>query len=195
MLGPSAALRFSLPAGATACLAFVCALAAADGPRIVKPHDGALLPAGALDVIALASEGGLTLNGETLSASQPFPGVLLAKLKLTAGTHVLELSAEHDTQRVTFQVTDAVNGSDGALYRHHPPLAVECTQCHGVSRRGRFRFGGGCDSCHAPEPFIRTHSHQPHELSSCGMCHDAHGSSAAKLLVLPREQACKQCHN
>ena len=68
-----------------------------------------------------------------------------------------------------------------------------CTHCHSVSRRGRFRFGGGCRACRGEEQFIHTHSRHPHELASCGMCHEAHGSSDAKHLVLQPEQACKQC--
>lgn len=167
---------------------------AADGP-IVKPRNGTWIPGDVLEVIAKVSDARLLVDGEPVQAKEPFPGVLHALLEVTPGRHVLRLASSEGLQEVVVHTGDAPEGDAGEAYVDHPPVATECAFCHSVSRRGRFRFSGGCQSCHAERQFVQTHSHQSHELASCGMCHDAHGSTVAKLLLLPKEQACKQCHN
>ncbi len=167
----------------------------ADDARILKPADGTWLQGASVQVIAKAEAGKLVLDGQALAADEPFPGIQRARVQLSPGKHVLRLESPAGTQEVVFHTGNAPPSADSKAYVDHPPVVTECTHCHSISRRGRFRFSGGCQSCHAEEPFIRTHSHEPHELASCGMCHDAHGSAAAKLLTLSKEHACKQCHN
>lgn len=167
---------------------------AAEG-AFVKPTDGAWIPSGVVEVIARAADGQLLLDGHPLAAERPFPGVLHARAEVGPGQHVLRLASSEGHAQVVIRTGPAPGADTGAAYVDHPPVRTECAHCHSVSRRGRFRFSGGCQSCHLEQDFIQTHSHQPHELASCGMCHDAHGSSVSKLLALPAETACKQCHN
>ena len=167
---------------------------AADG-SIVKPRNGSWIPGSLLEVIAKASEARLFVDGELVQGEEPFPGVLHARIEVVPGRHVLRLASSDGVQEVVVHTGESPDGDAGEPYVDHPPVATECALCHSVSRRGRFRFSGGCQNCHAEQQFVQTHSHQSHELASCGMCHDAHGSSAAKLLLLPKEQTCKQCHN
>ncbi len=167
---------------------------AAEGP-IVKPRNGTWIPGDVLEVIAKASDARLLVDGEPVRGEESFPGVLHARIKVLAGRHVLRLASSDGVHEVVVHTGDSPDGDASKPYVDHPPVATECAFCHSVSRRGRFRFSGGCQNCHAEQQFVQTHSHQSHELASCGMCHDAHGSSAAKLLLLPKEQACKQCHN
>ena len=169
---------------------------AADGDlRIVKPVDGSWLQGREVEIIAKAVDGRLLLDGTPVQSAEPFPGVFHARVEAESGPHVLRLESEGEALEIRFHAGAPPAGDETEAYVDHPPVRIDCTHCHSVSRRGRFRFGGGCQTCHAKEQFIRTHSHEPHELTSCGMCHDAHGSSVAKLLVMPRERACKQCHN
>lgn len=168
---------------------------AADAGSIVKPPEGAWIQGEQVEIIAKAAEGSLFVDGKPLQPEEPFPGVLHAKVAVSAGQHTIRLDSADGSSIVSFHAGPTAEGQNVKPYADHPPVQVACTHCHSVSRRGRFRFSGGCETCHAKEPFIRTHSHEMHELSSCGMCHDAHGSSTAKLLVLSQEQACKQCHN
>lgn len=169
-------------------------LAAADG-AIVKPPAGAWLPGDSVQIIARGESGKLLLDGEPLIAEEPFPGVFTATAEIAPGTHRLRFELPDGVSEITFHSGTEHPNAASERYVDHPPSAVSCAHCHSVSRRGRFRFSGGCQSCHPKEPFIKTHSHEPHELASCGMCHEAHGSAAARLLRLPKEQACKQCHN
>lgn len=148
-----------------------------------------------MEFIAQAPDGRLYLDGEALEAEEPFPGVFRVKVSVPPGRHVLRLDSPDGSEEVTFHSGSSPADPAAEPYAEHPPVQTACAHCHSVSRRGRFRFSGGCDTCHVKEQFIRTHSHEPHELSSCGMCHDAHGSSAAKLLLMTRDLACKQCHN
>lgn len=180
---------------AVAVLLTANAALAADAGSIVKPPDGSWILGAEVEIIAKAAEGRLFLDGKPVPAEEPFPGVLHAKANVSAGQHTIRLDSADGSSSVAFHAGPAAEDQNVEPYTDHPPVQVTCSHCHSVSRRGRFRFSGGCVTCHAKEPFIRTHSHEMHELSSCGMCHDAHGSSTAKLLVMSQEQACKQCHN
>ena len=193
MPGQSAGFTSSLLAAAL--LGLPAAPVAAEDPVLVKPLAGTWIPGGELEVIAKAVAGRLVLDGRPLEAEEVFPGILLARIAVEAGGHSLRVESAGGSQEIRFRSGAAEGGEDAVAFADHPPVRIECTHCHSVSRRGRFRFSGGCESCHAEGQFIRTHSHQRHELANCGMCHDAHGSSVPNLLALPREQACKQCHN
>ena len=170
-------------------------LAGEGSGRIVKPRTGTWVPGLEIDIIAKAEEGQLLLDGEHVEADTRFPGVLHARIHVASGQHSLRLDSPGGSDEVIFFAGPSPPFPSAAPFADHPPARVDCAHCHAVSRRGRFRFSGGCQSCHAEGQFIQTHSHAPHELSSCGMCHDAHGSTVAKLLVVPKELACKQCHN
>jgi predicted CXXCH cytochrome family protein len=171
---------------------FAAATAQEQG-KILRPVDGAALPDG-VEMSIIARGGKLELDGKPVPADQPFPEVLHAKTKPAPGTHTLALTGEGGRQEIRF----FVGGNPPAgfkAFRQHPPLAVDCNQCHGLSARGRFRFKGGCFDCHKEEGFLKTHSHKPDVLVECGQCHNAHGSTEKALLVMPREKACKLCHN
>ena len=175
-------------------VSFWLALAAAqEQGKILRPVDGAALPAGS-ELSIVARGGKLEIDGKPVAAEQPFPEVLHAKTKPAPGAHTLALVSEGGRQEIRFFVGE--NPPAGfKTFRQHPPLVVECTQCHGLSARGRFRFTGGCFECHKEEPFVKTHSHTSEILVECGQCHNAHGSTEKALLLMPREKACKLCHN
>lgn len=194
MAGRSAALNSRALALAALLWCAALSLPAADSP-IVKPPDGAWLPGTSVQIIAKGESAKLLLDGKPLEVEEPFPGVYTVTAELLPGTHRLRLESFAEESEISFYSGDESPNGTSEQYADHPPAQIACTHCHSVSRRGRFRFSGGCQSCHPTEPFIKTHSHEPHELASCGMCHDAHGSAAAQLLRLPRDQACKQCHN
>jgi predicted CXXCH cytochrome family protein len=169
------------------------ALAQQDGV-VVRPTNDSAFPEGEVTVIARAPGGRLELDGEPIEAEAPFPDVLQARITPPPGEHTIALIWEEGRQEVRF----FVGGNPPESYRRfrtHPPTEVECTQCHGVSRRGRFRFTGGCFDCHDKEEFGGAHQHEPHELESCGLCHNAHGAPAKALMILPRKTACQQCHD
>lgn len=171
------------------------AVAAQEPGRILRPVDGAALPAGSeLSIIAKDAGGKLEIDGKPVPADQLFPEVLHAKTKTAPGTHTLALVSEGGRQEIRFFVGENPPAGFKA-FRQHPPLAVECAQCHGLSARGRFRFKGGCFDCHKEEGFVKTHSHKSDVLVECGQCHNAHGSTEKALLLMPREKACKLCHN
>ena len=194
MAGRSAVLNSSGLVLAALLLCSALPLATADN-AIVKPPEGAWLPGDLVQIIARGETGKLLLDDELLDAEEPFPGVFSATARVAPGTHRLRFELPDGVSEITFHSGAEPPSAASDQYANHPPTQIACTHCHSLSRRGRFRFSGGCQSCHPNEAFIKTHSHEPHELASCGLCHDAHGSAAEKLLLLPKEQACKQCHN
>ena len=164
-----------------------------DAGKILRPQDGAALPSGEFSIIATAPGGKLLLDGEELQADQPFPNVLQTKASPAPGKHRLTLVWEDRRSEINFFV-GADPPAEFKPFRQHPPVSVECTQCHAVSRRGRLRFIGGCFSCHQQETFPKSHHHPPHILEQCGQCHNAHGSTVKAHLILAREKACGLCH-
>lgn len=178
-----------LAGGMLAALAF-----SQDEGRIMAPVDRASFAGGPIRVLALAPVGKLLLDGKEIPAEQPFPNILQTSVSSGPGEHILRLIWEGGRQEVRFHVGPNPP-PEYSPYREHPPIATECTHCHGLSRRGRFRFSGGCFSCHRQETFSAKHTHPPGQLEQCGMCHNAHGSTAAALLLHPKETACKLCHN
>ncbi len=166
-----------------------------DSGKIMRPADGAALASGEVDIVATAPAGKLQLDGVPLVAEEPFPNVFHASAKADPGQHTLALIWEGGRKQVNFFVGENPP-AEYKPFSQHPPLAdVECTQCHDVSRRGRFRFKGGCFDCHQKQDFTKVHPHPVHILQDCGMCHNAHGSTVKAHMILAKELACKQCHN
>ena len=163
--------------------------------KIMRPPDSSALPAGEVSIVATAPAGKLELDGQPIEAEEPFANVFHAKLTPAAGEHRLTLVWDGGRKEVRFFVGENAPAEFKPFQDHPPVPGVECTQCHGVSRRGRFRFKGGCFDCHEQEPFVGVHAHPVHDFVECGQCHNAHGSTAAKHLILPREVMCKLCHN
>jgi predicted CXXCH cytochrome family protein len=176
-------------------LLFAVLLPAEDAGKIMRPTDNAALAGDAVDIIATAPAGKLVLDGKTVAAAQPFPNVLHAALKTEPGPHSLVLSWDGGRKEIHF-FTGANPPAGFSPFHQHPPLAgVECTQCHEVNKRGRFRFKGGCFDCHQETAFVKVHTHDAARLEQCGMCHNAHGSTVKAHLLYSKETACKICHN
>lgn len=174
-----------------------CALltAADDDGKIMRPADNSSFNNGAIDVIASAESGKLTLDGTPVQAEEPFRNVFHAILKAGPGPHVLALTWDGGKKEVHFFVgADAPSGFQA--FRQHPPVSdVQCSQCHGLNQRGRFVFKGGCFDCHQKGQFAKVHTHEPTVLERCGTCHNAHGSTVKAHMLYPKETACKICHN
>ncbi len=172
-------------------------LSGQDEGRIMRPAALSAHQAGVVDVVAKAPAGKLELDGEPIEAEEPFPNVFHAALSPSAGEHTLAIVWEGGRKEVRFFMGENPPAEFKA-FQHHPPVPdVQCTQCHGISRRGRFRFKGGCFDCHQKEKetFAAIHAHPEHTFVECGTCHNAHGSTAAKHLIYPKEIMCKLCHN
>ncbi len=163
--------------------------------KIMRPVDGAAFADGKVDVVATAPAGKLELDGKAVSAKEPFNDVFHAVVQAPPGRHKLALVWEGGREEVRFFVGEGAPAEFKPFFQHPPLADVACTQCHGVSRRGRFRFKGGCFGCHQETAFTSTHEHPVHELQECGMCHNAHGETTKAMLTMPKEILCKQCHN
>ena len=162
--------------------------------RILRPQDGSALASEEISIVATGTGARLELDGQQIPVQEPFPNVFHAKLKPSPGEHRLALIWEGGRREIRFFMGENAPATFRP-FKQHPPVATECTQCHSLSRRGRFRFKGGCFDCHDKETFVGPHEHAPHILEDCGSCHNAHGSTSASHLLLPRQQACRLCHN
>ncbi len=161
----------------------------------MRPVDGAALSEGKVDIVATAPQGKLELDGKAIPAEEPFNDVFHAVVQAAPGRHTLALVWEGGREQVQFFVGDDAPAEFKPFFQHPPLAEVACTQCHGVSRRGRFRFKGGCFGCHQEAAFNAAHEHLVHQLQECGMCHNAHGETSKAMLTMPKEILCKQCHN
>lgn len=179
-----------------AVLFLAALLSAEDAGKIMRPADKAAMPSGQVDIVATAPAGKLELDGKAIVAEKPFPNVLHLSVQAAAGEHSLALIWEGGRKDIHFFV--GPNPPAGyQRFRQHPPVAdVQCTQCHELSSRGRFRFkNNSCFDCHQKDSFVKVHTHEPTLLAECGLCHNAHGSTVKAHLLYPKETACRQCHN
>lgn len=161
----------------------------------MRPVDGSALPRGTVDIIASGPEATLEIDDKSVEAERPFPGVLRAKPSVADGAHKLALVWKEGRKEIRFFVGPSPP-AEYAAYKEHPPSAgIQCTQCHEVNSRGRFRFKGGCFDCHQQEAFTKVHTHVPDTLSQCGSCHNPHGSTTKAHLIVTKVAACKQCHD
>jgi predicted CXXCH cytochrome family protein len=185
------------PAAILVCAGLLCGVlpAADEGAKILRPSDRAILPGGQVDAVATAPSGRLELDGKPVPAEQPFPNVLHAVFPAAPGLHSLALIWDGGRKEVQFFIGPNPPAGFHPFHQHPPVAGVQCTQCHELSRRGRFRFKGGCFDCHRREEFAGIHSHEPGVLEQCGLCHNPHGSTAKADLLYPKETACKLCHN
>ena len=166
-----------------------------DAGKILRPANNSFYKNGPIDLIATAPAGKLQLDGILLQVEQPFPDVFHATLKSSPGMHSLVLLWEGGKKEVHFFVGPNPPAAFQPFHQHPPIAGVECTQCHGLNRRGRFVAKGGCFDCHASDDFTKIHTHEPAKFEQCGMCHNAHGSTVKADLLYSKETACKICHN
>lgn len=167
----------------------------ADENKIVRPSDHSALATGPIDIAAMAPDGRLELDGRPVEAEHPFPNVLHARIDAEPGEHVVALIWEGGRREVRVYVGEDPPAGYQPFRMHPPPAGLACTECHALSRRGTFRFRGDCFTCHTDEQFTAKHPHPKHVLEQCGMCHNAHGSTAAALQLYDRDTACRQCHS
>ena len=171
------------------------ALAFGVEPRILRPADQSAIPKGPFTVIAKADAGAkLELDGKPLAVTELASGILSVTISAPAGVHELRLTAASGERKIRFAV--------GALenYKHfrvHPPAAT-CDSCH-AARNGVWEMKNAvlektCSGCHNLSSFAKSHTHNTEVLNECQMCHNPHGSTETKHLVLPKITACKQCH-
>ncbi len=161
----------------------------------MRPSDGSALPAGPIDVAAAAPDGRIELDGKPVEADRPFENVLHARIDAGPGEHTVSLIWPSGRKDVRVFVGENPPPGFAPFQMHPPPAGLECTQCHALSRRGTFRFRGDCFACHSDEQFTGKHPHPKHVLEQCGMCHNAHGSTADALQIYDRDTACRQCHS
>lgn len=173
----------------------VAGFSAEDDGKILRPADHSSHANGPVDIVATAPAGKLQLDGKPLSPEHPFPNVFHLSVQPAAGLHRLTLSWDGGKKEVEFFAGPNPPAGFAPFHQHPPVAGVQCTQCHELTKRGRFHFKDGCFDCHQQEAFVKVHTHKPDVLSECGLCHNAHGSTVKAHLILTKELACKQCHN
>jgi predicted CXXCH cytochrome family protein len=163
--------------------------------KILRPADNSSHQSGQIDLVATAPSGKLQLDGLPIQTEQPFPDVFHATLKASPGLHSLVLLWDGGKKEAHFFVGPNPPAAFQPFHQHPPIPGVQCTQCHGLNRRGRFAFKGGCFDCHKRDDFAKIHTHEAAVLEQCGMCHNAHGSTVKANLLYSKETACKICHS
>jgi predicted CXXCH cytochrome family protein len=171
--------------------------ACAEEVKILRPVNRSAWSSESLDIIAAAPQGKLELDGKTVVAEQPFPGVLHATLKAPPGEHQLVLRSPDGAAEIRFYSGPRPPPEFAEFHQHPPGAILDCNACHELTKRGRFHFKGAeaCFSCHENSGFAKAHTHTSAVLNQCGLCHNAHGSTVKAHLLYPKETACKQCHN
>lgn len=120
---------------------------------------------------------------------------------LTAGRQLLEADGWRIDLFVRSKIPDEPP-SDWPIFKPHPPAkqldaANPCAACHTMKdgRLGLAPEPQSCWTCHDEPAFEEVHDHPLGPLRRCGMCHEAHGSTAPRgLLKDDRPALCARCH-
>lgn len=176
---------------------FLTAVAAAQAPpEIFAPANHSVVAPGLLKIIA-KSPGNtqVTVDGAAVAVTTAAPGAVRAEIKLTPGAH--EIVARNDSGETRVEIFAGKTHGEWKAFKQHPPVAT-CETCHAVKQGAwalkRASLAPVCASCHPQNRFAIIHTHNTDLLAECQGCHMPHGSTSAKLLKVPKETACKQCH-
>lgn len=172
------------------------ALRAQDPPLFFTPADKSVVPPGPFRVIAKsAGKTEILVDDQPVAVASPVSGVVRAELKLAPGAH--HIVARNESGETKVQVFAGKQHADWPSFKLHPPVAT-CETCHAVKEGAwalrRASLAPICASCHPQNRFPLIHTHNTDLLAECQNCHMPHGSTAAKLLKMPKDTACKQCH-
>ncbi len=198
--------------------------ASSRAPRILFPGKRCIVESGRLELIALAqpqkdglfAEVPLLVDGKPQEWGPYQPPVLVARLELTPGKHLLNVGGK---DLVVFIAKAGKKGEDvragaGAdpkdgrpegwpAFRSHPGSKdgwKNCALCHGTEiDEGRMKVGRPkhyevCRTCHTSEEFVRIHAHPEEPLFDCGMCHGVHGARRPSFLIASAKPLCALCH-
>lgn len=108
----------------------------------------------------------------------------------------------HSTETVCFQCHADVRGQFN-LPNHHPVPEgrMSCTACHNPHKGSIYRGGGtqllseneNCLKCHPSQRGPQVFEHEAMR-EGCTVCHTAHGSVNAKMLLARDANLCMKCH-
>jgi len=178
--------------------------------RVLFPADKSAVESGQFDVlcVAAASNAGqpapprLRVDGKAVSWEAYKPPVLLSRVNLRPGRHIIVIGTERLRVHVRGDGEGSAGTPDWPLHKTHlsVPGCADCAACHQVSQQGDCLAVGevtessACSACHSASDFEAAHFHPQEPLASCRMCHALHGSSGPSLLRGPAKQLCAACH-
>lgn len=100
--------------------------------------------------------------------------------------------------------TDCHTEQQTAKHVHSPAQEGMCTVCHSATSKHLEEGGPGgtttdgtataCNQCHEAKDAGKN-LHPALEMEGCVQCHNPHGSDHEKLLVLPKNRICFECHD
>ncbi len=171
-------------------------LSGQEAPVVLSPTDQSTVPPGSLRIVLKsAGKTEVLVDGKAQAGVSPAPGVVYVEQALAAGAH--EIVARNEAGETKVRVFAGKQHGDWPAFKLHPPVAT-CETCHAV-KQGAWALRRAspapiCASCHPQARFPLIHTHNTDLLADCQNCHSPHGATAAKLLKVPKEIACKQCH-
>ena len=114
--------------------------------KILRPADHSSFESSQVDVVATAPSGKLQLDGAWMKTEQPFPFVFHTVMNVSPGLHSLALVWDGGKKESAVFCRHESSRWLSAVSTASPLSDVQCTQCHGLNKRGRFIFKGGCFS-------------------------------------------------
>lgn len=190
-LAPTPRARLIYPAGGIARPAPLRVMAVA-GPTDPAPKvlvDGKPLPLRKMRFDrAWLTPGRLKATGAAIGDRQK-AALWVGTARLPKGAHRVALGAA--------SVAAAIGGGTGSAHIPVVPGAdLDCSGCHAMKggALGAVDTPAVCSRCHTETNVQMIHKHVASALAKCGMCHDPHGATRARLLIDDRAKLCTQCH-
>lgn len=189
----------ALFASALLALCLAAAPAARAELRVLAPPDGAVLAGTPVTILGSGAEAAIEITVTTAHGVQTGGGKIsgkafTAEVKLAPGENTILVKSGEQRQRVVY--TLAPGDPSTRYFQYHPPVAEgDCKACHpqGVGRTSPVSEAKLCHVCHEPKTGAKV-LHGPLGAGICSTCHDPHGSSNPKFLVMSVRSLCVQCH-
>lgn len=170
---------------------------AAQALELVAPATSCTLREGKVQVIGKApkaDKGKVEFSGQSTSFRVK-DGVFTVALNLGPGQHEVRFTVGEDTLVAQWNVDAAA--TEGVFVYHSDVDAANCKSCHDEGARlpvASDNVSAICYRCHNSFdklPFV----HGPVAMGLCVACHQPHGSANPRLLRIPRQELCTDCHN
>jgi len=156
-----------IPVAAIGLICGLPSIADDETGKILRPANNSSHTSGPIDLVATALSGKLQMDGIAIEVERPFPDVLHASVNAPLECTRWFLCGRAAKRKCISLLVRILPRTFQPFHQHPPIAGVQCTQCHGLNRRGRFVSKGGCFDCHRQDDFAKVHTHEPAVLERC----------------------------
>jgi len=129
-----------IPVAAIGLICGLPSIADDETGKILRPANNSSHTSGPIDLSLTALSGKLQMDGIAIEVEAALSRRASRQRERRPGMHSLVLVWEGGKKEVHFLLVRILPRTFNRFHQHPPIAGVQCTQCHGLNRRGRFVF-------------------------------------------------------